>query len=136
MFLDLLAQLNLLQHSPATNIIALMPLTSKAELLTTVFRELLDNKTNSKAMISGAPHLNFFYEIIGASFSLPLTHSALTQRGLDVYRNWVNEPENRPAPVDADFNGFIMVCRNLVYTLTVRLSVNRCHSSSTANRRR
>lgn len=114
MFLDLLAQLNLLQHSPATNIIALMPLTSKAELLTTVFRELLDNKTNSKAMISGAPHLNFFYEIIGASFSLPLTHSALTQRGLDVYRNWVNEPENRPAPVDADFNGFIMtVCKQM-----------------------
>ncbi|KAL7722204.1 Ral GTPase-activating protein subunit alpha/beta N-terminal domain-containing protein [Entamoeba marina] len=54
------------------------------------------------------PHLLFFYELIGTSFALPLSHSLLTQRGLDVYKNWINEPEYRPAPVDEDFNTFLI----------------------------
>ncbi|EDR22549.1 hypothetical protein EDI_043270 [Entamoeba dispar SAW760] len=109
MFLEILAQTHLLEHSPSTNILQLLPLQSKAEVLTTIFRELLDNKENSQAMVKAKPHLLFFYELIGSCFSLPLSHSILTQRGLDIYKNWINEKEFRPKPVDDDFNGFLII---------------------------
>ncbi|ELP83684.1 hypothetical protein EIN_467980 [Entamoeba invadens IP1] len=108
MFLELLSQCNLLTHSPLTNVLQLLPRQSKAEVFTTIFRELLDNKENSKAMISGLPHLNFFYEIVGSAFALPLSHAVLTQRALDIYKNWVNEKETRPNPVNDDMNTFFI----------------------------
>ena len=109
MFLELLAEYNLLQHSPETNILRPLALEPKAGVLTTLFQELIDNKENTKTMISSKSHLNFFYELLGAAFSLPLSHSALTLKAFEIYKSWINEPEICPDPVNDNPNAFYIV---------------------------
>ena len=114
MFLDLLSQIGLLQHNPATNILAALPLAPKAELLTTIFAELLENRANTPVLISVQSHLNFFYELVGAAFSLPLSHGKLTQKALEIYILWFNDPEVCPPPVAQNLNDYITVCSRRV----------------------
>ena len=89
MFLELLAENNLLQHSINTDILHYLPLEPKAAVLTTLFQELIDNKENTTKLISSISHLNFFYEILGAAFALPLSHSALTLKAFEIYKSWI-----------------------------------------------
>ena len=106
MFLELLAENNLLQHSQETNILKNLPLESKAAILEILFQEFIDNKENTKNIISGKSHLNFFYELIGTAFSFPLSHSGLTLKAFEIYKSWIYEPESAPAPVKEDSNTF------------------------------
>ncbi|ORX50508.1 hypothetical protein DM01DRAFT_1375846 [Hesseltinella vesiculosa] len=105
MFLDWIAQLDLLDHDPQTNILATLPLTTRRIILTDINKFLqASNSPNNKhgpdpSIFSSPAHVKWYMEVVAQGFALPLEDMAITNDDITIYSHWLLEPQRRPVAV-------------------------------------
>ncbi|KAI9308600.1 hypothetical protein BJ944DRAFT_236837 [Cunninghamella echinulata] len=105
MFLDWIAQLELLQHDSQTNILESLPLSIRRTLISEITTFL--HPTNVKhppdpTIFSSPAHVKWYMEVIGQGFSLPLEDMHITNDDISIYSQWLLEPAMRPTIVSAE----------------------------------
>ncbi|KAI8096897.1 uncharacterized protein BX664DRAFT_275281 [Halteromyces radiatus] len=102
MFLDWIAQLQLLQHDSQTDILESLPLPIRRILISEITSFLIPSNTKYSAdpsIFSSPAHVKWYMEVIGQGFALPLEDMNITNDSITIYSQWLLEPNLRPAAV-------------------------------------
>ncbi|OZJ03418.1 hypothetical protein BZG36_03602 [Bifiguratus adelaidae] len=102
MFLDWIAQLQLLQHDAQTDILSVLPLATRKSLvqaITTYLHPPQGHPTPDPSVFSSLAHVKWFMEVIGQGFTLPLEDMQITTDDITIYAQWLFELNQRPKAV-------------------------------------
>ncbi|KAI9322315.1 hypothetical protein BX666DRAFT_2022811 [Dichotomocladium elegans] len=105
MFLEWMAQLQLLEHDPQTNILGSLPLSTRRVLVSEITNYLFPpaGKTGpDPAFFTSPAHVKWFMEVIGQGFNLPLEDMDIAASDVCIYSQWLLEPTMRPAIINTD----------------------------------
>ncbi|CAO3613291.1 unnamed protein product [Cunninghamella blakesleeana] len=105
MFLDWIAQLQLLQHDSQTNILESLPLPIRRTLIseiTTYLQPANIKHPPDPTIFSSPANVKWYMEVIGQGFTLPLEDMYITNDDISIYSQWLLEPAMRPAIVSAE----------------------------------
>ncbi|KAI8384823.1 uncharacterized protein BYT42DRAFT_563753 [Radiomyces spectabilis] len=105
MFLDWIAQLQLLQHDSQTNILGSLPLSIRRTLIseiTSYLHPAQGKQAPDPSIFASPAHVKWFMEVIGQGFNLPLEDMHITTDDVNIYAQWLFEPNKRPAAVVKD----------------------------------
>jgi hypothetical protein len=158
MFLDWIAQLHLLQHdartvlkyinfhtdtfkpinlnafSAETNILNVLPLSTRRTLIseiTSYLHPAAGKAAPHPSIFSSPAHVKWFMEVIGQGFNLPLEDLAITTEDINIYAQWLFEANQRPVAVSREGleQEFFQIIFHQ-YSLLFRPRIPRQHSGS------
>ncbi|KAM3589848.1 hypothetical protein VKS41_000701 [Umbelopsis sp. WA50703] len=105
MFLDWIAQLHLLQHDAQTNILNVLPVSTRRTLIaeiTSYLHPAAGKPAPPPSIFSSPAHVKWFMEVIGQGFNLPLEDMAITSEDINIYAQWLFEANQRPTAVSRE----------------------------------
>lgn len=108
MFLDWIGTVGLLSHDPESNILREFSGTVKKTIAGQMVNFLLQ-PTCPKYILSSRAHVKFALECISPSFTLQMEDHSIIASAIELYKRWLLDRDNRPAPINQEEPYFIQV---------------------------
>ncbi|KAH3761930.1 rap/ran GTPase-activating protein [Pelomyxa schiedti] len=115
MFLEWVAQVTGLLHSPDTNILnTVFPISVQRTIVSNVVTYFMgseQNGINISLLLPTQAHVFWVMECIGQGFRLPLIDHNLITQCIDLYTKWIQSPpERQPAWIRSNLDAYYVLC--------------------------